>query len=315
MAEPVLPATDGEPAFDDAGLEQVVADPLRFKQQLRIGEDAFKLLRAKKQLYTLYETAGAAGTGAAIAGSSAVAGTFFAPTGLTAMLGLATAATPVGWIVAAAVVAGGGYYGANRWFSNKTGAFVDTIPKYINTPIDVLGAALIDLLGSLALRVAAIDGRIDPSERECILEHFVQDWGFDPTYSARALDALATHADATRVKKLAQDLAQFQAANPDCNAPAMQAELMRFLRELVAADGVLDEREELALEAIEGVLEDQNRLTISKAGEGLADISKAAGAVAAEAATAIGGTARSFGSALFNKFGEVSRSLRDKTKT
>lgn len=46
MAEPVLPATDGEPAFDDAGLEQVVADPLRFKQQLRIGEDAFKLLRA-----------------------------------------------------------------------------------------------------------------------------------------------------------------------------------------------------------------------------------------------------------------------------
>jgi uncharacterized tellurite resistance protein B-like protein len=315
MAEPVLPATDGEPAFDDAGLEQVVADPLRFKQQLRIGEDAFKLLRAKKQLYTLYETAGAAGTGAAIAGSSAVAGTFFAPTGLTAMLGLATAATPVGWIVAAAVVAGGGYYGANRWFSDKTGAFVDTIPKYINTPIDVLGAALIDLLGSLALRLAAIDGRIDPSERECILEHFVQDWGFDPTYSARALDALAPHADATRVKKLAQDLAQFQAANPDCNAPAMQAELMRFLRELVAADGVLDEREELALEAIERVLEDQNKLTLSKAGEGLADISKAAGAVAAEAATAIGGTARSFGSALSSKFGEVSRSLRDKTKT
>ena len=315
MAEPVPPAKDAEPAFDDAGLEQVVADPLRFKQQLRIGEDAFKLLRAKKQLYTLYETAGAAGTGAAIAGSSAVAGTFFAPTGLTAMLGLATAATPVGWIVAAAVVAGGGYYGANRWFSDKTGAFVDTIPKYINTPIDVLGAALIDLLGSLALRVAAIDGRIDPSERECILEHFVQDWGFDPTYSARALDALAPHADATRVKKLAQDLAQFQAANPDCNAPAMQAELMRFLRELVAADGVLDEREELALEAIERVLEDQNRLTLSKAGEGLAEISKAAGAVAAEAATAIIGSARSFGSALSNKLGEVSRSLRDKTKT
>lgn len=316
MAEPTIPpSANTETTFDDAGLEQVVADPLRFKQQLRIGEDAFKLLRAKKQLYTLYETAGAAGTGAAIAGSSAVAGTFFAPTGLTAMLGLATAATPVGWIVAAAVVAGGGYYGASRWFSDKTGAFVDTIPKYINTPIDVLGAALIDLLGSLALRVAAIDGRIDPTERECILEHFVQDWGFDPTYAARALDALAPHADATRVKALAHDLAQFEAANPDCNAPAMQAELMRFLRELVAADGVLDEREELALEAIERVLDYQNRLTLSKAGEGLADISKAAGSVAAEAASAIGGTARSFGNALSSKLGDVSRSLRDKAKS
>lgn len=306
MAELTAPSpAEVDPAFDDAGLERVVADPLRFKQQLRIGEDAFKLLRAKKQLYALYETAGAAGTGAAIAGSSAVAGTFFAPTGLTAMLGLATAATPVGWIVAAAVVAGGGYYGANRWFSDKTGAFVDTIPKYINTPIDVLGAALIDLLGSLALRVAAIDGRIDPTERECILEHFVKDWGFDPTYAARALDVLAPHADATRVKTLAHGLAQFQAANPDCNAPAMQAELMRFLRELVMADGVLDEREELALEAIERVLDDQNRLTLSKAGEGLADISKAAGSVAAEAASAISGTARSFGNALSSKLGEV----------
>ena len=166
MAEPAASSpTDTEIAFDDTGLEQVVADPLRFKQQLRIGEDAFTLLRAKKQLYALYETAGAAGTGAAIAGSSTVAGTFFAPTGLTAMLGLATAATPVGWIVAAAVVAGGGYYGATRWFSSKTGAFVDMIPKYINTPIDVLGAALMDLLGSLALRVAAIDGRIDRPQR------------------------------------------------------------------------------------------------------------------------------------------------------
>ena len=315
MAEPAASSpSHTEIAFDDTGLEQVVADPLRFKQQLRIGEDAFTLLRAKKQLYALYETAGAAGTGAAIAGSSTVAGAFFAPTGLTAMLGLATAATPVGWIVAAAVVAGGGYYGATRWFSNKTGAFVDTIPKYINTPIDVLGAALMDLLGSLALRVAAIDGRIDLTERECILDHFVRDWGFDATFAARALDALAPHADATRVKALAHDLAQFQAANPDCNAPAMQAELMRFLRELVAADGVLDEREELALEAIERVLGEQNRLTLSKAGEGLADLTKAAGSVAAEAAGAISGTARSFGTLLSSKLSDASRSLRDKTK-
>lgn len=304
-----------KPAFDETGLEKVVADPLRFKQQLRIGEDAFKLLRTKKQLYTLYETAGAAGTGAMVAGSSAVATTFFAPTGLTAMLGLATAATPIGWVVAAAVVAGGGYYGASRWFSGKTGAFVDTIPKYINTPIDVLGAALMDLLGSLALRVAAIDGRIDPAERECIFDHFVKDWGFDPTFASRALDALAPQVDATRVKTLAHNLAQFQAANPDCNAPAMQAELMQFLRELVAVDGVLDEREEHALEAIERVLNDQHKLTLAKAGEGLADISKAAGSVAADTANAISGTARSIGSAIASKLGKASRSWRDKGNT
>ncbi|MFC3175026.1 TerB family tellurite resistance protein [Novosphingobium bradum] len=300
--------------FDATGLEQVVADPLRFKQQLRIGEDVYALLRLKKNLFTISETAGAAGTGAAIAGSSAVASTFFAPTGLAAMLGLATAATPVGWVVAAAVVAGGGYYGASKWFSGKTGEFVDTVPKYINTPIDVLGAALIDLLGSLALRVAAIDGRIDGSELACIADHFVHDWGFDPAYVTRALEALTPRADDTRIKTLARNLAEFQAANPDCNAPAMQAELMKFLRDLTMADGRLDEREELALEAIERLFEEENRLSWAKAGEGLVDTAKAAGTVAGEAASTLGSAAKSVGETLASRLAEAAQAVRAKVK-
>ncbi|MEW4447607.1 TerB family tellurite resistance protein [Qipengyuania sp. JC766] len=250
--------------IDEAGLDRVVADPLRFKQKLRIGEDAFALLRAKKNLFALYDTAGAAGTGAAIAGSSVVAGKFFAPAGLAAMLGLATASTPIGWVIAAAVVAGGGYYGASRWLSGKGQVFVDTIPKYINTPIDVLGAALIDLLGALALRVAAIDGKIEPSEKAAIRNHFIEDWGFDADYVTTALGTLELHADETRIKDLAVAIAQFQASNPDCNPTEMQAELMAFLREVVAADGVIDEREEFALETIQKTFLEERRLTFSK---------------------------------------------------
>lgn len=302
------------PSFDATGVDCVVADPLRFKQQLRIGEDAFALLRAKKNLYALYETAGAAGTGAAIAGSSAVASTFFAPTGLAAMLGLATAATPVGWVIAAAVVAGGGYYGATTWFSGKTGEFVDTIPKYINTPIDVLGAALIDLLGSLSLRIAVIDGRIDLSELACIGEHFVEDWGIDPTYVTRALNALIPRANETRVKAIAHDLAEFQATNPDCNGPAMQAELMKFLRELAMADGVLDEREELALEAIERQFEEGNRLSWAKAGEGLVGTAKSAGTVAGEAAATLGSATKSLGTVLSRKLSDASQAIAGKAE-
>lgn len=284
--------------LDDGDLTQVVADPLRFKQRLQIGEEAFALLRAKKHLFTAYETAGAAATAAGVASSSAVAGTFFAPSGLAAALSLATAATPVGWVVAAAVLAGGGYYGVSRWFANKSNAFVDTIPKYINTPIDVLGAALIDLLGSLALRVAMIDGRIDPEERTCIKDHLVQDWGFDPDYVTHALDALTPSADLTRVKTITRDLAQFQAANPDCNAPAMQAELMRFLRELVASDGVVDEREELALEAIERVLQEESQSAIAQIGGNLADMSSKVRDTAASTADWVGNSARALGGLL-----------------
>ena len=296
---------DAAPKFDSTGLDRVVADPLRFKQQLRIGEDAFALLRAKKNLLSIWDVTGVASTGAAVASSSAVATTFFAPTGLTAMLGLATAATPVGWVVAAATVAGGSYYGLSRWFSGTSGAFVDTIPKYINTPIDVLGAALVDLLGSLALRVAAIDGRIDPAETDCIADHFVGDWGFDPAYVARALEALAPAADDTRIKALAAALAQFQSANPDCNGPAMQAQLMTFLADLVSADGRIDEREELAVDAIARVFEQESQLTLARAGEGLISGARSAGAIASGVAGTLGSAARSFGTTLF---GEVAAS-------
>jgi hypothetical protein len=189
----------------------------------------------------------------------------------------------------------------SRWFSGKSGAFVDTIPKYINTPIDVLGAALIDLLGSLALRVAAIDGRIDPAEETSICDHFVEDWGYDVSFVSRALASLKSHSNDTRVKALATALAQFQAHNPDCNAPAMQAELMAFLRDVVAADGIVDEREELALEAIERVFVEESRLTLGKAAKGVTDVAQAAGSVASDAAARI---ARTVG-------GTMSRKLAD----
>lgn len=98
---------------------------------------------------------------------------------------------------------------------NKSGSFVETTPNYINTPIDVLGAALLELLGSLALRVAAIDGVIDPAEMACIRDRFVEDWGCDTAYVDRALVPLAGRTDQMRIKTLALELAKCQAANPD----------------------------------------------------------------------------------------------------
>ncbi|MGH7026948.1 hypothetical protein [Brevundimonas sp.] len=66
---------------------------------------------------------------------------------------------------------------------------------------------------------------------------------------AAATDILEATSDQTRVKVVATALAQFQAANPDCNAEAMQSELLIFLREAMEAAGVLDEHEELAIDA------------------------------------------------------------------
>lgn len=154
-------------------LDVVVADPLKFKSKLRIGEDAYVVLRAAKGVRDLWDAGGVAAGGAAVAGAPIVANAFFGG-GLLAALGIGAAVTPIGWVVAAAAVSGGAYYGVSRLARRHHGKFVDTIPRFINTPLNSLGMDLLDLVGALALRVAAIDGTVAPQERDAICRHFVE---------------------------------------------------------------------------------------------------------------------------------------------
>jgi len=90
-------------------IECVVAEPLKFKAKLGIGEDAYTSLRLKNAVFEMWDVAGVAYTAAGVAKSAAVASAFFAPSGFLAAIGFgATAVTPVAWVVAAAVVSGGG---------------------------------------------------------------------------------------------------------------------------------------------------------------------------------------------------------------
>ena len=281
------PADDARDRARLLDLDVVVADPLKFKRKLHIGEDAYVLLRVTRDARELWDAGGVAGAGAAVAGSPFVAGAFFSH-GLLAALGIGAAATPIGWVVAAAAVSGGAYYGVSRLARRHHGKFVDTIPRFINTPLDALGMDLLDMIAALALRVAAIDGAVAPQERAAIQRHFVEDWGYNPAYVAAALNILEDTADDVRVKALAQTLAQFQAANPDCNAQVMQDELMVFLRQVMEADGYLDEREDLAIDAIAEVFRKERALTLKKVGQGLAHAGGAAKAKVSGLAKRVG---------------------------
>ncbi len=268
-------------AFGD-DLECVVADSLKFKRKLRIGEDAYAILRAKKGIQSLYDVAGVAMTAGAAAASPIVAGTFFASSaGWLSIIGIGAATTPVGWVIAAAVATGGAYYGVSRLVRKQTDAMVDTIPRFINTPIDLLGMELFDLIGALAVRVASIDGDVDPAEREAIARHFVEEWGYDPAYVAQALEVLIANTGDVPIKGIAKALAEFQAASPDCNGAAMQAELLAFLRQVVEADGRLDEREELAMDGIEATFRAERTMTLGKVAKSVSEFGGRAGAAVA----------------------------------
>ncbi len=244
--------TDQVSSFE--GIDCVIADSLRFRQKLAIGEDAYTSLRLGKTLAQLWDVGGVAATGAQVAALPAVATTFFSGSGLLSALGVGAAATtPIGWVIAASVVTGGAYYGATRLFRSYSGTRVDIIPKFINTPIDLLGASLLDLLGSLSIKVALMDGNFTEDERAVIRQHLIEGWGYSPAYVHGALALIEQNINQLTLSEIAQSFSLFAQANPDCNFSAMRQELLLFLNEVAKADGQVDEREEMAIERIERV--------------------------------------------------------------
>ena len=212
------------------GVEQVVAEPLRFKAKLAIGEEAYTSLRLVNRLRELWDVLGAAGTGAAVAKSSVIATSFFAPSGLLGALGIGTAATPIGWVAFAALASGGACYGLYRFFGHSKGSRVIEIPKFLNTPLDALGLALFDLIAPLALRLASVDGQIDPEERATLALHLIEDWGLDRRFVVQAMMVIEPGVHESTVEDMARELAGFLHANPDCKHRVIATNLSSFLR-------------------------------------------------------------------------------------
>lgn len=251
-----------ETAWHD-GIEEIISDTLRFKARLAIGEDAYTSIRIKKKAVELFHGAAAAGTFVIGAKSATVASTFFAPTGVLAFFGIGTAATPVGWLIAAGILGGGGLIGVSRYIKKSSGSRVTSIPDFINTPIDLLALSLFELIAPLVIKVAATDGEIDPAEREAISSHFIEDWGFDPRFVQKGMAEAERRLPEFSVEALAQALAEFKKCNKDCNYEEMSRELIKFLREITAADGRIDKREEAAIEEIQAVFKDVARFKLN----------------------------------------------------
>jgi len=246
------------------GIDAIVAEPLKFKVKLAIGEDAYTSLRVKKAVVQVWDVAGVATTAAVVAKSSVVASTFFAPTGLLAAIGIGAAVTPIGWVVAAGVVSGGAWFGITRHLKKASASKVTVVPNFINTPLDVLALGLFDLMVPLALRVAATDGRIDEARRQQIDDYFVGEWGYDASFVDAGLLHIETSLGELSVRDLAQTMAEFASQHRDCNFRMMSQEILDFLRHIVTLDGGIDPRDEQAIVEIENIFKSANRSSLGR---------------------------------------------------
>ena len=245
-------------------IETIVSEPLNFKAKLAIGEDAYTSLKVKNAVVQVWDVAGVATSAAVVAKSSVVASTFFAPTGFLAALGIGTAVTPIGWVIAAGVVTGGAWFGITRHLKSASASRVTVVPNFINTPLDVLALGLFDLLVPLAMKVAEGGERIDDSKRRLIQDYFVKQWGYDPKFVVAGANYIESTLDELSIEQLAQTLAEFASENRDCNFKLMSREILGFLRNIVEVDGQLDRQDETAIEKIETVFSSANKFSVRK---------------------------------------------------
>jgi len=248
--------------FDN--IDTIVAEPLNFKSKLAIGEDAYAELKLKNAAIQAWDVAGVATTAAIIAKSSAVASTFFAPTGFLALLGIGAAVTPVGWVIAASVITGGTWMGITRYLKKSSDNRVTVIPKFINTPLDVLALSLFDLLAPLALKVATTEPKIDSAKQTMIHQYFVKEWGYDPEFTREGIKYTLSKLNEFSIDELTQALAEFAGRNRDCNFRTMSQEILGFLRNIGDLEGQVNSPEAIAVDRIEAIFKKANRNSLGR---------------------------------------------------
>lgn len=232
----------------------VIANEERFKIRLGVGADAFPTVKIAENVRELLGVISAASAGAGAATSATVAGAFFA-SGWMTTLGLTVfATTPAGWVAGAAVISGGAYYGVARLVGRYRASRVDTIPQFLNSNIDMLGMAILDALGAVALRVAAADGAVTATERACLESYFVEEWGFDRGYAHAALSALEDGLGAADLAACVRTLANTAQRHPDCSPARLRDRLGALLQEVAEADGRLCAAERAVMEEVKRLL-------------------------------------------------------------
>jgi tellurite resistance protein len=230
---------------------QVVSDQERFRRRLKIGGDAFQYLKKAENVHTTASSllGGAGAAGAVYAG-------WFASIGTLGQVGLAAGmvATPLGALAAAGAVGAGGMYLTQRLLKNARKGVVEEIPSFINTPIDVLGTTLIDILLPVLLKIADSDGEVLEEERGLIAKYLENEWGFDPHFIVGAIAAEMVQIDQwsfESIRKLINEVSK----TGDLDVSEFKADLMAVARDVSHADGKLVSSEVTSLEALEVSLE------------------------------------------------------------
>ncbi|ABK45809.1 hypothetical protein Mmc1_3322 [Magnetococcus marinus MC-1] len=230
--------------FFSTSQESVLEEPEKFKARLKIGSESFTYLNKAENLSDFLTVLG--GGGLASAGAATA---WFGSLGLVGQLGLAVGAvsTPVGCVTLAGVGGAAAVFGAQRLFKSVKKEAISEVPKFINSPIDVLAASILNIFAPIALKLAHSDGNYRESERKVIQRYFINDWGFNRSYLVEALAEMEKNLDKYSYAVLSDNLRDLEKTG-DLKFSVMTKEILTIAKSVCNADGFIHEAEKKDLQ-------------------------------------------------------------------
>ena len=237
-------------AFFSEHEQGLVIDPDKFKTKLNIGFKAYSFL-SKAENLAEFSSALASG----VTGSGLAIYSWYSSLGILGKAGLliGVGGPSVGWIAAAGVASASVAWGATWLGKSVKKKLVKEVPNYINTPLDVLGASILDLIGVALVLVAKSDSEFSRSEQKAICEYFQYEWGMNPSIVDAEINTLK-EMDVDELESQFRATLSLLHDSKDISNKSLTTELLEITSRIALTDGIFDQREQDVISKLEAFL-------------------------------------------------------------
>lgn len=239
--------------FFSEEITSVVEDADKFRRKLNIGLDAFKYLSNAENLGNFTT---ALSTGAGIASITYFG--WMASIGTLGQLGLfiGVVSTPAGWLAAAGAGGAATVFLTRRIFQSVKKEAITEIPNFINSPLDILGSSICDLVCPILIKIAHADGHIVPQEIDKIKSYFIDQWGINTDYFNGLLKFDEANLHDFEWSDLSKTLKGI-AKTGDLKYSTMANEVIVIATEVMACDNEVHPSELLEIERLKSALNEE----------------------------------------------------------
>jgi uncharacterized protein YaaW (UPF0174 family)/uncharacterized tellurite resistance protein B-like protein len=229
----------------------IIDCPLQFKAKLKIGDEAYKYLSKADNLidFSIKIAAGLGGGSLFTLGWLATLG----PIAKFALL-VGFTSTPVGWIAGAGALSVVLAYGLMKAKKKSKDATTITIPKHLNTPLDILAQTVLSLILPATVKMAVIDGCLCENERQVLRDYFAQEWGFNRYFIDNAITEQKKLIDDFDYEQYRNLLIASTCADKELKYDVIKEELLVILTEVMKADGNISLEEDKELLKLSSII-------------------------------------------------------------